>query len=122
MCIFQNLEIITECDLSPFCKLAEDTQSIEPYYDEIVDEDCNNTNKTDKNSNNNSKIVDFLNKELEYEIYYDNEVRLFCQTTENQRFENVMKCEFENIFWSYWMNQKENVLCNKPRVVVIRGN
>ena len=50
------------------------TQSIEAYYDEI-DEDCNI--KTDKNSNN-TQIHDFLNKELEYEIYYDNEVR-FCQ-------------------------------------------
>ena len=100
MCILQNLELIKECELSPFCKLVEDTQSdIEANYDEFSDEDCNNDN-TDKNtsnkniketsglqniekssnqnnetSNNNSIIVDFLNKELEYEIYYDNEVR-----------------------------------------------
>ena len=74
MCIFKDLKVITKCDSSPFCKFEEDTQSIEPYYDEI-DEDCNI--KTDENSNS-TQIVDFLNKELEYEIYYDNEVR-FCQ-------------------------------------------
>ena len=77
MCIFKDLKVITKCDSSPYCKFVEDTQSIEPYYDEIDDEeDCNN--KTDKNSNN-TQIVEFLHKELEYEIYYDSEVRLLCQ-------------------------------------------
>ena len=100
MCILQNLKLIEECDLSPFCKLVEDTQSdIEANYDEFNDEDCNNdntdknksnqniketfdlqnieksSNQRNENSNNNSRIVDFLNKELEYEIYYDDEVR-----------------------------------------------
>ena len=74
MCILQNLELIKECELSPFCKLVEDTQSdIEANYDEFNDEDCNKN--CNENSNNNSRIVDFLNKELEYEIYYDDEVR-----------------------------------------------